>query len=97
MNNNPYKIDTTKLKVSREITDPNEILKLQLGAAFTQAVSHMETAEILEKTGLDKSDLSRLRSMSGGLRFSIDRLLSLLRKVGYNAKISLEPIKKKAI
>lgn len=97
MSNNPYEIDVSKLKISREITNPNELLKLQLGVAFASAVSNMETTEILEKTGLDKADLSRLRSMSGGLRFSIERLLSLLQKVGYTAKISLEPIKKKAV
>ena len=90
---NPYDIDYSKFKESKKITDERDLLKLRLLAELKKIMSSMETQEILFLTGLDKSDLSRIR-ISNFERFSIDRLLGLFGKLGYKAQISIEKMKK---
>ena len=85
---NPYDIDIESLKESREITDPVEILKYQLGSQILGIVIDMETSDIIAKTGLDKSDISRLK-INSALRFSITRLLKILNSLGYKATIKI--------
>jgi|APGre2960657468_1045069.scaffolds.fasta_scaffold28922_2 predicted XRE-type DNA-binding protein len=89
---NPYDIDYRKLKISKEITDERDLLKLKLIASFNKITSKMTTEEILELTGLHKSDLSRLRTF-GMDRFTIDRLITLLDSLGYATKIDVKPKK----
>lgn len=87
---NPYKIDIKKLNVSEAITDEKELLKFRLASGLLKILLKMETSEILEKTDLDKSDLSRLRSLNVE-RFSIDRILGILNALGFSAKFSIVP------
>lgn len=89
---NPYKIDVSKLKESKVITDEKEILKLSLTNVFLKITAKMDTSEILDVTGLHKSDLSRIRSLNLG-RFTIDRLVSLLDSLGYSTKLNVKPKK----
>ncbi len=91
---NPYDIDTSKLKVSKKITDEKELLKLKLSAAFMNATSKMSTEEILSKVSIDKSDLSRIRT-TDVKRFSVDRLIGLLAQLGYSTNIDVVLKKKK--
>lgn len=90
---NPYNIDIKKLKKSEKITDEKELLKLHFAAGLLKIISKMETAEVLEKTNLDKSDLSRLKSLNLS-RFSIDRIIGILNSLGFSAKISIIPLDK---
>jgi hypothetical protein len=90
---NPYDIDYSKFKGSKKITDERDLLKLRLLAQLKEIMSSMETQEILFLTGLDKSDLSRIR-ISNFERFSIDRLIGLFDKLGYEAQFSIEKKKK---
>jgi predicted XRE-type DNA-binding protein len=85
---NPYDIDYTKLKESKKITENKEILKLQLASIFVDKIEGLETSEVLKRTGLDKSDLSRIMTTNVS-RFSLERLIGLLNKLGYTAKISV--------
>lgn len=87
---NPFDVDIEKLKESREIKDEKELLKLKLVAAFLKAISDMKTDDVLLKTGLHKSDLSRLRSLSID-RFTIDRIIGFLDLLGFSTKIDVEP------
>lgn len=89
---NPYSIDSRKLKISNEITDERDLLKLKLFGAFRKATAKMTTEDILDRTGLHKSDLSRLRTF-GIDRFTIDRLILLLANLGYVTKIEVKPKK----
>lgn len=89
---NPYDIDITKLKVSEPITEEKDLIKLKLIASFLKAISKMDTEEILEKTKLDKSDLSRLRA--GGMkRFSIERLVGILNSLDLSVTVKVKGIK----
>jgi hypothetical protein len=90
---NPYDVDINSLKPSKKITDPKDILKLQLVSQLSKIMNKMETSEILLQTRLDKSDLSRLRCLDLR-RFSIDRIIGILNDLGYSAKISIVPTKK---
>jgi hypothetical protein len=78
---NPYDIDVEGLKESAEIKDEKELLKLRLTAEFLRITAKMPTDEVLAKTGLHKSDLSRLRTFSLS-RFTIDRIITLLDVLG---------------
>lgn len=89
---NPYKIDLNKLKESEKISDPKDLIKLKLISAFLKAISKMENNEVLEITGLDKSDLSRLKSLSIK-RFSIEKIINLLDHLGLATKIDVKPKK----
>lgn len=85
---NPYDIDINKLKESKKITDERELLKLQLAAEFIRVTKKISTQDVLQKTGLDKADLSRLRAGSAE-RFSIGKILGLLADMGYTAKVKV--------
>ena len=87
---NPYKIDLSKLKESEKILDPKDVIKLKLISALLRAISKMENNEVLKITGLDKSDLSRLKSLSIK-RFSIERIINLLDQLGLATKIDVKP------
>jgi predicted XRE-type DNA-binding protein len=90
---NPYDIDYTKFKISKKITNEGDLLKLRLLAKLNQIIENMETQDILDLTGLDKSDLSRIR-ISSFQRFSIDRLLKIFNQLGYKADFSIAKKKK---
>jgi hypothetical protein len=85
---NPYKIDYSKFKGSKKITDQRDLLKLRLMAQLKEVMDGMETQDFLSITGLDKSDLSRLRILSFE-RFSIDRLIKIFDKLGFQAEFSV--------
>ena len=85
---NPYKIDHSKFKGSKKITDQRDLLKLRLIAQLKEVMAGMETQEIISITCLDKSDLSRLR-VSSFERFSIDRLIKIFDQLGFQANFSL--------
>jgi predicted XRE-type DNA-binding protein len=85
---NPYKVDYSKFKGSKKITDQRDLLKLRLMAQLKEVMDGMETQEILSITGLDKSDLSRLR-VSSFERFSIDRLIKIFDQLGFQANFSV--------
>lgn len=91
---NPYDIDYENLPESKKITDPNYILRLKLAAQFYEITKKLTTEEVLEKTGLDPSDYSRLK-ISSVKRFTIDRLIKITHALGYEATIKLTPIKDK--
>lgn len=86
---NPYDIDYSKLPVSKSITDSKTLTKIKLIAKFIELTKSMETKDVLKITGLDKSDFSRLRIMDHK-RFSIDRVIALLDKLGYTISFSLK-------
>lgn len=90
---NPYDVDHSKFKGSKKITSERDILKLKLLAQIKLITESMETHEILTLTGLDKSDLSRIR-ISSYQRFSIDRLIKILETLGYVANLSIVRNKK---
>ncbi len=92
---NPYDVDWSKFKESKTITDEGDLLKLRLLAKLNDIIETMETQEILDVTGLDKSDLSRIR-ISSFKRFSIDRIIKILDSLGYRAELSVEKKKKKS-
>jgi predicted XRE-type DNA-binding protein len=89
---NPYDIDYSKFKPSKEITDPRDIFKLKLLAYFKKMTEDLSTQEIIEKVGLDKSDISRLR-VSDYRRFTIDRLINILGRLGCEFDLKLKPKK----
>lgn len=86
---NPFDIDIDKLKESKEVVEEKELLKLQLVSAFLKASANMDSQKIISLTGLHKSDLSRLRSMNVD-RFSIDKIIDLLFKLGFSPKFEIE-------
>lgn len=86
---NPYDIDIEKLKESREILDEKELLKLKLTFAFLKAISKMSTDDVIETTGLHKSDISRLRALNVS-RFTIDKIIGLLDDLGFRVKLDVE-------
>jgi predicted XRE-type DNA-binding protein len=79
---NPYNINLKKLKVSKEVTDERGILKRQLAKKLNELISDMSRSKITKKTGLHKSDISRLKIHNVD-RFSIDRMVSILDALGY--------------
>ena len=89
---NPYKIKVKNRNDSREINDPKDKLKLKLVSNIRKIILDIDTESISEKTGLDKSDVSRLK-IGSFQRFTIDRLIKILSLLGYETKI---PITKKA-
>lgn len=90
---NPYEINHNKLKGSKKITDERDLLKLKLIDQLKEVMSPMDTQQIIELTGLDKSDLSRLR-ISSYQRFSIDRLIKIFDQLGFKAEISVKKKKR---
>jgi len=86
---NPYDIDIESLRESKPITDSREILKLQLSGIFVKETRYLSTKEIISKTKLDKSDLSRIYVMDVK-RFSIEKFISLLSAIGYCAEFKVK-------
>lgn len=85
---NPYDIEIDELIESHEITDKKELLKYQLLREFLKVTQKMNSQEILNTTGLDKSDLSRIRSLNIE-RFSIGKIIDLLDHLGYSTKVKV--------
>ena len=83
-----YDIDYDNLPESKVITDPVVIMKLQSGAKFCKIIESMDTQTALDRAGLHKVDLSRIKVGSVD-RFSLDRLVGLLKKLGYTAKVKV--------
>ena len=83
---NPYDIDTDKLKYSKRVTDPKEILKFQIAAKIIDISVNIGTDKTQELTGLHKADLSRIRVMSLK-RFTIDRLIGIANDLGFEVSI----------
>jgi predicted XRE-type DNA-binding protein len=90
---NPYNINFKKLKESKKISDEKDLFKLSLLTQLNLIIEKLETKEILEYTGLDKSDLSRIR-ISNYQRFSSDRLINIISELGYRAECTLTKKKK---
>lgn len=92
----PYDLtdeEIKRMKPSRLITDEKELFKLKLGARLSEILRNMDRDDAIERTGLDNADVSRL--LCGGLsRFSIDRLIDVLFKLGYSPELL---IKKKRV
>ena len=87
---NPFDIEAEKLKESKEIKDERELLKLKLVSEFLKAASKIETEEVLHRTGLHKSDYSRLKTLNIS-RFSIDRIIGFLDSLGYSTSVNVKP------
>lgn len=85
---NPYKIKLKNKNNSKEINDPKDKLKLKLVSSIRKIILNVDTESILEITGLDKSDVSRLK-IGSFQRFTIDRLIKILSLLGYETKISI--------
>jgi predicted XRE-type DNA-binding protein len=85
---NPYKIKVKNRNDSREINDPKDKLKLKLVSNIRKIILDIDTESISEKTGLDKSDVSRLK-IGSFQRFTIDRLIKILSLLGYETKITI--------
>jgi predicted XRE-type DNA-binding protein len=86
---NPYNINIKKLKVSKEVTNEKEILKRQLAKKLNELIADMSPSEISAKTGLHKSDISRLKILNVG-RFSIDRIVTILDSLGYVMTVKIK-------
>ncbi len=89
---NPYDVDYSKFKTSKEITDPKDLFKLKLLAHFNDIIETMTTDEVSHATGLDKSDISRLK-ISDYRRFTIDRLIKILDLLGFSCDLRIKPKK----
>ncbi len=89
---NPYDVDYSKFKPSKPITDPKDIFKLKLLARIYDVFEPMTTEEIIAFTGLDKSDISRIK-ISDYRRFTIDRLVRILDQLGYTCELKVKPKK----
>lgn len=89
---NPYDVDYSKFKPSKVITDPKDLFKLKLLARIYDIFESLTTEEIIAMTGLDKSDISRLR-ISDYRRFTIDRLVRILDQLGYVCDLKVKPKK----
>lgn len=90
---NPYKVKLEELKTSEPITNHLDLIKLELISLFNNFTNKMDTKEIILKTGIHKSDLSRVRALDFE-RFSIDRLLTLLLKLDVKTKFKCSRIAK---
>lgn len=89
---NPYDIDPNKVPLSKKITDEKEILKYKLSAEINKVIRKMTTEEVVEKTGLNRADISRLKIQSVK-RFSIDRLIKISILLGQTVSLSVRPKK----
>ncbi len=87
---NSYNIDIEKLNESLEVTNEKELLKFKLVTIFLKVTSDLSSEEIISFTGLDKSDLSRLRALNIE-RFTIDRIIGLLDALGFTTAIEVKP------
>lgn len=89
---NPYEIDIESIKPSRRITDPGELLKYKLSAEIIMIVRKMDIDEALAKTGLNRADFSRV-TRQRLQRFSTDRLLKVLFRLGQTVSVTVKPKK----
>ena len=71
---------------SKVVTDPIDLMKFKLIGVFSKLTDNMNPSEITQKTGLDKSDVSRLL-MWDLKRFSLERILRILYSLGATAEI----------
>ena len=85
----PYGSDYEEMPQSRLDLTPAEVLKLDLAAEFNHIVADMETKVVVKKTGLHNADLSRLKAHIVD-RVTVDRLLNILSRLGYSAKLQLK-------
>lgn len=88
-NFNPYDIDPESIGPSRKITDEREILKYRLSAEINKVIRTMTTEEVVEKTGLNRADISRI-TIQSIKRFSIDRLIKILILLGQSVSITVK-------
>ncbi|MBC85604.1 MAG: hypothetical protein CL677_00375 [Bdellovibrionaceae bacterium] len=84
---NPYNIDIDELRDSKEIISEKDLLKLKLVSELLRATNKMSSAEFIEKSKIDKSDLSRMRALDLE-RFTIDRVLNYIERLGLTTKKS---------
>ncbi len=87
---NPYDIDIDSIPLSTEITDPEVLLKYKLSAQLNKIFDTLTVEEIVAKTGLDRSDISRIRIQSIK-RFSIDRIIKIIYQLGQTVSITVQP------
>jgi predicted XRE-type DNA-binding protein len=88
----PYDIDISTIPVSKSVTDPSVILKLKLSAEIIMIVRKMDIDEALAKTGLNRADFSRI-TRQHIQRFSTDRLLKVLFRLGQTVSVTVKPKK----
>jgi predicted XRE-type DNA-binding protein len=87
-NFNPYDIDPDSIGPSKVVTDEGELLKYRLSAEINKIVDTLTVEEILEKTGLNRADLSRIKTQNIQ-RFTIDRLIKILILLGKSVSITV--------
>ena len=85
---NPFDIEVDRLEESKEVVDEKDLLKMKLVSEFLKVSSNMSSHEIISLTGLQESDLSRLRVMSIE-QFSIDKIIEFVLKLGFSVKIDI--------
>ena len=91
-NFDPYDIDFDSIPESKPITDPSHLLRLKISAEINKIFDKMTTEEIVEKTSLNPSDISRIRIQSIK-RFSIDRLIKILIQLDQTVSLTVKPKK----
>ena len=88
----PYDLtdeEINKMKPSRIITDEKEKFKYKLAGKLSEILIKMNREEAITKSGLDSADVSRL--LCGGYaRFSIDRIIGILFRLGYTPEVTLK-------
>ena len=84
----PYDIDLDSAAPSRVITDECELLKYKLSAEIIMILRKSSVEEVLEKTGLNRADLSRIKTQNLK-RFTIDRLIKILILLGKLVKVTV--------
>lgn len=89
----PYDIDPESVPLSRKITDEGERLKYRLSAEIIKVIKPMTTEEVVELTGLNGADISRIRIQSVQ-RFSLDRLIKILNMLGKSVSVTVKSKKK---
>jgi predicted XRE-type DNA-binding protein len=85
----PYDIDIDTIPESTRVTDPAEILKYKVSAQVNKIFNTLTMQEIIAKTGLDRSDISRIQIQSIK-RFSIDRLIKILFLLDQTVSITVK-------
>lgn len=85
----PYDVDPESIEPSRVVTDESELLKYKLSAEIIKILRKLSTDEAIEKTGLNRADLSRLKTQNIK-RFTIDRLIKILSLLGQSVNIVIK-------
>jgi predicted XRE-type DNA-binding protein len=88
-NFNPYDIDPESIGLSKVVTDPRERLKYRLSAEIIKIVRRSKIEDVLEVTGLNRADLSRITTQNLK-RFTIDRLIKILHSLGQSVSITVK-------